>query len=203
MNFSDYGLQLTRMSRAVKLWLSLSYFGVDAFRDAIDRCLDLARLAQAHVEDHPALELVLPATLGVVCFRRVAPDAVERTLEALNVDLVAWPTTASASSPRPGCTAGWPCRRDPATLATLGLFQGVEPAVLDQAAGAAREVVATTGDVLVRQWDAARELYVILEGSARVHRGETELRHLAVGDHFGEPGALDWGSSFSYPPRPR
>jgi CRP-like cAMP-binding protein len=88
---------------------------------------------------------------------------------------------------------------DAARLASLPLFRGVEPAVLDQAADAAKEVVAAAGQVLVRQWDAARELYVILEGSARAHRGETELRHLVPGDHFGELGALDWGSSFSYP----
>ena len=32
VNFSDLGFQLTRSSRALKVWLSLSYFGVDAFR---------------------------------------------------------------------------------------------------------------------------------------------------------------------------
>ena len=36
-NFADRGLQLTRMSRALKLWVSLQYFGVDAFAAAIDR----------------------------------------------------------------------------------------------------------------------------------------------------------------------
>ena len=36
MNFSDLGLQLTRSSRAFKLWISLRYFGVAAFRRAID-----------------------------------------------------------------------------------------------------------------------------------------------------------------------
>ena len=37
VNFADYGLQLTRASRAFKLWLSLRTFGVGAFRAAIDR----------------------------------------------------------------------------------------------------------------------------------------------------------------------
>ena len=49
VNFSDLGFQLTRSSRALKLWLSLGYFGVDAFRDAIDRSLDLARAAERMV----------------------------------------------------------------------------------------------------------------------------------------------------------
>jgi aromatic-L-amino-acid/L-tryptophan decarboxylase len=70
VNFSDLGLQLTRSSHALKIWLSFNYFGTDAFRTAIDRSLDLALLAEQHVRDTPELELMSPASLGVVCFRR-------------------------------------------------------------------------------------------------------------------------------------
>jgi aromatic-L-amino-acid/L-tryptophan decarboxylase len=90
VNFSDLGLQLTRASRSLKLWLSLKYFGVDAFRAAIDRSLDVARHAQIRIETSPELELVSPAVLGVVCFRR-RPEGVrdEDELEELNAALVA------------------------------------------------------------------------------------------------------------------
>lgn len=90
VNFSDLGLQLTRASRSLKLWLSLKYFGVDAFRAAIDRSLDLARHAQVRIETFAELELVAPAVLGVVCFRR-RPDGVrdEDELEDLNAALIA------------------------------------------------------------------------------------------------------------------
>ena len=89
VNLADHGLQLTRMSRALKVWLSVRYFGFDAFVAAVDRSLDLAEHAQAYVEASPHLELVAPATLGVVCFRR-HPAGVddEETLERLNVALV-------------------------------------------------------------------------------------------------------------------
>jgi aromatic-L-amino-acid decarboxylase len=70
VNFADRGIQLSRMCRALKLWVSLEYFGVDAFRKAIDRALDLARLAQARIEASEELELLVPPALGVVCFRR-------------------------------------------------------------------------------------------------------------------------------------
>jgi aromatic-L-amino-acid/L-tryptophan decarboxylase len=70
VNFADRGVQLSRMCRALKLWVSLKYFGVAAFRMAIDRSLDLAREAQARIENSGKLELLVPATLGVVCFRR-------------------------------------------------------------------------------------------------------------------------------------
>ncbi len=70
VNFADRGMQLTRASRAIKVWLSLATFGIDAFRSAVDRALDLAVLAQRLVEQDPRLELVSPASLGIVAFRR-------------------------------------------------------------------------------------------------------------------------------------
>jgi glutamate/tyrosine decarboxylase-like PLP-dependent enzyme len=89
VNLADHGLQLTRMSRALKVWLSVRYFGFDAFVAAVDRSLDLAEHAQSYVEASHELELVAPATLGVVCFRR-HPEGVddEEDLERLNVALV-------------------------------------------------------------------------------------------------------------------
>ena len=70
VNFADLGLQLTRTTRAFKLWLSLRTFGLDAFRASIDRCLDLAELARDRIEASEQLELAAPPSLGVVCFRR-------------------------------------------------------------------------------------------------------------------------------------
>ncbi len=91
VNFSDLGFQLTRSSRALKLWLSLGYFGVDAFRAAIDHSLDLAVHAERIIGEHPELELLSPAQLGIVCFRRrFAADAPEEEWRAarLNAALV-------------------------------------------------------------------------------------------------------------------
>jgi aromatic-L-amino-acid/L-tryptophan decarboxylase len=84
VNFSDLSVQLTRMSRALKLWMSLRYFGVEAFRAAIDRSIDLARFAQARIEASAQLELLTPARLGVVCFRRHPEGMDEDGLERLN-----------------------------------------------------------------------------------------------------------------------
>jgi len=90
VNFSDLGLQLTRTCRALKLWISLHYFGVAAFRAAIDNSLDLALHAQNRIEDSPELELMSPASLGVLTFRR-HPQGVddEAILERINAALVA------------------------------------------------------------------------------------------------------------------
>jgi aromatic-L-amino-acid/L-tryptophan decarboxylase len=90
VNLSDYGLQLSRTSRALKVWISINTFGLDAFRAAIDRSLDLAREAQERIERSDELELLLPAQLGVVCFRRRFGDGrPEPEAEELNRRLVA------------------------------------------------------------------------------------------------------------------
>ena len=73
VNFADRGLQLTRASRAIKVWLAIQAFGVDAFREVIDRALDLTVAAQRWIEADPRLELVTPASLGVLTFRRRGP----------------------------------------------------------------------------------------------------------------------------------
>ncbi|HZC73703.1 MAG TPA: aminotransferase class V-fold PLP-dependent enzyme [Jatrophihabitans sp.] len=89
VNFADRGLQLSRGSRALKIWLSVSYFGAAAFRAAMDRCLDLAELAEAHVRATPELELLSPASLGIICFRRRAAERCsEDEIAALNSDLI-------------------------------------------------------------------------------------------------------------------
>lgn len=89
VNFADRGLQLSRGSRALKIWLSVSFFGARAFREAMDRCLDLAELAEAHVRATPELELVSPASLGIICFRRRGIEGCsEEETAALNASLI-------------------------------------------------------------------------------------------------------------------
>jgi aromatic-L-amino-acid/L-tryptophan decarboxylase len=87
VNFSDLSVQLSRTSRALKLWMSLRYFGIDAFRAAIDGSIDLALFAQARIEASAQLELLTPAKLGVVCFRRRPEGMDEDRLERLNQQL--------------------------------------------------------------------------------------------------------------------
>lgn len=88
VNFADRGFQLTRSARALKVWLSIQAFGVDAFRETIDRCLDLAEHAARRLRDSDNFELLAPPSLGVVCFRRRVPEADESRAEALQERLV-------------------------------------------------------------------------------------------------------------------
>jgi len=69
INFADYGEQLTRYARALKVWLSVNYFGTDTLREAISYSLSLAAHAEALVRRESGLEVLAPATLGILCFR--------------------------------------------------------------------------------------------------------------------------------------
>ncbi len=68
-NFADIGLQLSRSARALKVWMSVQTFGLDAFRRAIDQGLDLALRAHEYVRRSPVLEALHTPELGIVCFR--------------------------------------------------------------------------------------------------------------------------------------
>ena len=89
VNFADLGMQLTRTSRALKVWLSVHTFGLNAFRSAIDRALDLAALARDRIEASEEFELMAPPSLGIVCFRRRFGGLEdEDELDRLNAGLV-------------------------------------------------------------------------------------------------------------------
>jgi aromatic-L-amino-acid/L-tryptophan decarboxylase len=90
VNFADLGMQLTRAARAVKVWVSVRYFGLDAFRRAIDRALDLASFAAQRADRSDTLELIAAPTLGIVCLRRRFDDETdEDELERRNAALIA------------------------------------------------------------------------------------------------------------------
>jgi aromatic-L-amino-acid/L-tryptophan decarboxylase len=85
VNFADYGEQLTRYARALKVWLSVRTLGLAPIRAMIERGIALAEHAESLVRREPALEVLAPAALGICCFRahpRGVDDAVE--LDALN-----------------------------------------------------------------------------------------------------------------------
>ena len=69
INYYDYGVQLTRGFRALKLWLSLKTFGAAAFRQAIEHGFALAEFAEHLVRQSNAWEVISPATMGIVAFR--------------------------------------------------------------------------------------------------------------------------------------
>ncbi|MBI3966465.1 MAG: aminotransferase class I/II-fold pyridoxal phosphate-dependent enzyme [Chloroflexi bacterium] len=88
INFCDYGVELTRPFRALKLWLSLQVFGLDAFRAALERGLAQAELTEAILRGYPDWEIVTPAQLAILTFRYAPPGRTDAELDVLNLALV-------------------------------------------------------------------------------------------------------------------
>jgi glutamate/tyrosine decarboxylase-like PLP-dependent enzyme len=87
VNLGDWGLQLSRGFRALKVWMSVQAFGLAAFRAAIDRDMELAAYAEELVRGQAELTLMAPATLGIVCFRREWPGCDEAETERRGIAL--------------------------------------------------------------------------------------------------------------------
>ena len=86
--FSDYGLQLTRGFRALKVWMSLKEHGLDKYARLVRQNIDQARYLAEQIREAPDLELLAPVPLNIVCFRYVTPRWDDAGLDALNQELL-------------------------------------------------------------------------------------------------------------------
>jgi glutamate/tyrosine decarboxylase-like PLP-dependent enzyme len=68
-HFRDYGPQLTRSFRALKIYLALKTYGVEALAGEISRQYRLAAGLAERIQAAPDFELLAPVTLGIVAFR--------------------------------------------------------------------------------------------------------------------------------------
>jgi aromatic-L-amino-acid/L-tryptophan decarboxylase len=67
--FFEESMELSRRFRSLKLWLSLRYHGLSAFRAAIENDLDHAQLLAEFIRKDPKLQLLGPVTLSAVCWK--------------------------------------------------------------------------------------------------------------------------------------
>jgi aromatic-L-amino-acid/L-tryptophan decarboxylase len=84
-NLMDYGMQLGRRFRALKLWMVIRSFGRAGIEARIREHMRLARLVAGWVDGDPRFERLAPVPFSTVCFRAVPPavrDA-DRDNEAL------------------------------------------------------------------------------------------------------------------------
>jgi len=84
-NYMDYGIQLGRRFRSLKLWMVMRYFGVDGFRSLLGEHMRLARLFASFVEQDSRFEIAAPVPFSTVCFRlRTGDDDNSRLMERVN-----------------------------------------------------------------------------------------------------------------------
>lgn len=68
-NYRDWGIQLGRRFRALKLWFVIRSYGVKGLQKMVREHIRLAQMFSAWIEDHKDFELMSPVNLSLVCFR--------------------------------------------------------------------------------------------------------------------------------------
>lgn len=89
INFYDHGIQLTRRFRALKFYMSMKTFGLNAFRKAITYNIDITEELESQLRQSKHWEVVSPATLAIINFRYNSLDLnlSEKQLDILNQEI--------------------------------------------------------------------------------------------------------------------
>ena len=88
LELADFGIQLSRGFRALKVWVSLMTHGTDKIGRVIEQNVEQAHYLAERVENDDRLELLAPVSLNVVCFRYHDSEMDEGELEALNREIL-------------------------------------------------------------------------------------------------------------------
>ena len=88
VNYRDWGIQLGRRFRALKLWFVIRSYGVDGLRAMIREHVALAREFSGWVAAREDFEVMAPVPFGLVCFRFHPAGASEEELDHVNQRLL-------------------------------------------------------------------------------------------------------------------
>lgn len=84
VNYMDYGIQLGRRFRSLKLWFIIRYFGKEGLINIIREHIRISRKFAGLIEEHPDFEKMAPNPFALVCFRAKADGYSQEVLNNLN-----------------------------------------------------------------------------------------------------------------------
>ena len=113
VDLHNRGPELSRRSRALKLWLTMRSYGLDTLGLAVDRGVALAEYAEGVIAADPTLEIVCPARYGIVNFAAVGKD--DRAHAAAAAEITASGFAAVSSTVLKGRTVLRLCIINPRT----------------------------------------------------------------------------------------
>jgi aromatic-L-amino-acid/L-tryptophan decarboxylase len=87
-NLMDYGIQLGRRFRSLKLWFIIRYFGVDGLAERIKNHINLAKELRGWIEQENDFEIMAPTPFSTVCFRYNPKNLTDDELNKLNENLL-------------------------------------------------------------------------------------------------------------------
>ena len=85
VNYMDYGVQLGRRFRALKLWFVMRHYGREGIAELVRSHIGYAQRLAGLIREHPDFELSAPTPFSLICFRyRGSDDDNRALLEAVN-----------------------------------------------------------------------------------------------------------------------
>jgi glutamate/tyrosine decarboxylase-like PLP-dependent enzyme len=99
MWFKEYGLELSRSSRALKVWFSLKEHGLHKFQTLVEQNVAQSKYLGELIEADHRLELLAPIPLNIVCFRFKDGIKDEKTLTTINKEILLRLQESGAASP--------------------------------------------------------------------------------------------------------
>ncbi len=87
-NLMDYGVQLGRRFRSLKLWFVLRYYGKEGYIEIYKEHLRLGKLFEKFVSEDDRFELMAPVTLSTICFRGKPNGMNDKELNIFNDSMI-------------------------------------------------------------------------------------------------------------------
>lgn len=87
INYWEWGIELTRPARSLKLWLTLQALGTDKISDMVTHGIKLAERAEDMIREQPDWEIITPAQLAVVNFRYAPKGFTAQQYDELNAKI--------------------------------------------------------------------------------------------------------------------
>ena len=87
-SINNYGFELSRGFKALKVWMSIKEHGREKYAAMITQNNRHAAYLAALVEQNPYLELTAPLSMSITCFRMIQPGWGEEALQALNKEIL-------------------------------------------------------------------------------------------------------------------
>lgn len=87
-SINNYGFELSRGFKALKVWMSLKEHGREKYAAMITQNNRHAAYLAELVEENPYLELTAPVSMSITCFRMIQPNWGEEALQALNKEIL-------------------------------------------------------------------------------------------------------------------